>query len=359
VVQLVDQRLVVYGRAQNGPNVNDPGRLWVCRLLDNGALDTSFGGGDGCFMPSIVPESTRDSPTGVALQADGKIVLAGLTDQGGNGLPYEWFVARYDADGNLDPCFGQPGCVGGGVLIEPEPDSDLKNFLPYDVVVDGAGRILLAGATSGPTSQDFGVVRLLPGGAVDAAGFGNQGHQRVSFDQGGVEADSARAIAVRGDGAVFLVGTVDVDVGTFAGVAALDAFGNQMPGFGVAGKATFFFNDVAFDHLPQRILLQADGKLVVTGYTDVVGDAQTLLRDCGVARLRTDGTLDPVFGGDGRLTIDVGVGGESVERCDGADLDGRRIALFGMHQPESPGETDALVVVLEQDALFGDGFESL
>lgn len=358
VLELPDHRLLLGGRAANGPNINDPGRIVVCRLLENGALDETYDG-DGCMLPVFAPGSAREWLDGMALQADGRLIILGRTDLFNDNSANEWVVARYLADGGKDPCFGDPGCLGGGVLIEPEPDSDLNSFIPADIAIAPNGRIVVAGTAFGLNGQDFALVKLMPHGSVDAAGFGNQGHRLIGFDQGGLNADNGRALAVRADGAIFVAGIVGQNLGNLAGVAAVDQFGTALPGFGVAGKATFFFNDVAFDHLPNRIRLQADGKLVVAGETEVFGDPDTLLRDCGVARLRSDGTLDPLFAGEGRASFDAGLGeGERfTDRCGGLGLDGRRIVLFGQHQIADGGEFDALLIALDQDDLFGDGFE--
>lgn len=358
VLELPDHRLLLGGRAANGPGLNDPGRIIICRLLENGALDTAYDG-DGCMLPLMAPGSTRDGLDGMALQADGRLVIVARTDMLGDNSPNEWAVARYEADGGEDPCFGDPGCVTGGVLFEPEPDADLPSFIPADIAVAPDGRIVVAGTAFGINGQDFALVKLMPNGSVDAAGFGNQGHRLIGFDQGGLNSDVGRALAVRDDGAIFVTGAVTQNTGRLAGVAAVDQFGTALPGFGVAGKATFFFNDVAFDHLPNRIRLQSDGKPVVAGETDVSGDPETLLRDCGVARLRTDGTLDPVFASDGRATFDANLGETEplTDRCGGLALDGRRIVLFGQHQIETDGNYDALLIALDQDDLFRDGFE--
>lgn len=358
VLELPDHRLLIGGRASNGPNPHDPGRIVICRLLENGALDLAYDG-DGCMLPVLDAGSTREVLDGMALQADGRLVMVGRSDIEGDGGTFEWVVARFEADGGFDPCFGDAGCVTGGKVVEPEPDNQLPSFIPADIAVAPDGRLVVAGTAFGVNAQDFAVVKLMPDGTVDAPGFGNQGHRMVGFDQGGFDADSGRALTVRDDGAIFLAGIVGQNLGNLAGVAALDQFGAPLPGFGVQGKATFFFNDVAIDHFPNRIRLQADGKLVVAGETDVPGDPDNLLRDCGVARLLADGTLDPVFAGDGRASFDAGLGQDEplTDRCGGLALDGRRIVLFGQHQIEDGGEFDSLLIALEQDDLFADGFE--
>src|SRR5262249_8603792 len=80
---------------------NNPARsIVLARLNDDGSLDPTFGtGGKVTTRFSTV----ADDPHGIALQPDGKIVVAGNTlvpPQGFRGL-----VVRYEADGTLDAGF--------------------------------------------------------------------------------------------------------------------------------------------------------------------------------------------------------------------------------------------------------------
>src|SRR5438105_3806779 len=75
----------------------------IARYNTDGSLDTSFDG-DGILTTNI--GSANDNATSVAIQADGKIVLAGYA---GNGTDDDFALARYNADGSLDTSFDGDG----------------------------------------------------------------------------------------------------------------------------------------------------------------------------------------------------------------------------------------------------------
>ena len=356
IAEMADGRLVVAGRAANAAGLGDPGRVVVCRLLETGTPDPSFDG-DGCVTPTFANGATRESVSGMAVQPDGKIVLTGLSNALDDIAPLEWVVARLDEDGSYDLCFGDVACLAGGVRIEPEPDGDISTFLPADLALAPDGRIVIAGRAQGVTA-DFAVVRLLANGNVDAAGFGNQGHRLVAFDNGGTDLDAATSIAIRSDGAIFLTGTVSNDFGVLGGVAALDEFGAPLPGFGTQGKMMVNFNDVSPLHLPTRISLQGDGKLLIAGTATDSAVPGSDASDCGIARVLPNGTLDPTFAFNGVNGVDSTLGVQTVaDVCEGLDLDGERIELFGGGAPTPPSSLDALFLAFDQDGVFADGFE--
>jgi uncharacterized delta-60 repeat protein len=354
IVELPAGQLILAGRASSTPNINDPGRALVCRLRPDGTLDPSYGA-SGCALPELAPGSEDDRILAVALQGDGRLVLLGMTDAPGD-APLDYYVARLDADGSIDACFGDPGCQTGGVLIEPEPPVDVGNFVPYDLALAPDGRIVLAGAAQ----SDMALIRLLPTGSVDTGGFGNGGHRLIGFDQGGNDADEARAVVVRDDGSIVVTGTVRTDFGTLAGIAAVDAFGAPIIGFGTDGRRVYFFNDVSGGHTPTAMRLQEDGKLLVTGFTDNDPAVSPSFDDCGVARFLPDGQLDPVFGFSGVVTLDssLGVDPTGPDVCYDLDADGRHILLFGQRAPSEAGNYNSLVMRLDQDGVFEDGFEA-
>ena len=114
----------------------------VTRLLPNGALDTTF---DGDGTATIDFGSTSDIAAGVALQPDGKIVVAGYTQ-----ASEDVAVARLNPNGSLDAGFGTAGraTVDFGVAT-------------FGLAVARApnGRIVVAGQKTG--ADDFAVARLL------------------------------------------------------------------------------------------------------------------------------------------------------------------------------------------------------
>lgn len=235
----------------------------------DGDLDPSFGGTGVVSVPIV--DVVVDAG-GLALQADGRVVVAGRR-AGSFGADGSLVLARFGADGSPDGTFGSGGQV----------TTVLSGIAPRDVVVhpDGSlyvlrvnGDILLSRfSATGDLDLAFGV-----GGVLTTDCGGSEG---VSLDAGDflvIQPDGKLVVGV-GSGAGACVvryeanGTLDVSFGT-AGIALV-------PGFSLA--------DVA---------LQADGKILLAGR-----DGTSSLP--AVARLQADGAMDLGFDGDGLVTSDA------------------------------------------------------
>ncbi|MCG7208754.1 calcium-binding protein [Streptomyces arenae] len=146
----------------------------LIRYNPDGGLDTGFG--DSGIQRTDFGD--YDSAEALALQPDGKIVAAG---GGGGGFA----LARYNANGTLDPGFD-----GNGLVVTP-------GGAAQDVRLQSDGRIVVAGSGSG----GFNVLRYNPDGSLDG-GFGNNGRTTTSF--GG--SDVAHGVALQSDGRIVAVG---------------------------------------------------------------------------------------------------------------------------------------------------------
>lgn len=74
----------------------------LLRYNPDGTLDTAFG------ENGKVTTGDSNVAAALALQTDGKIVVAGSFNDGANN---EFLLLRYDPDGGLDPTFGIDGKV--------------------------------------------------------------------------------------------------------------------------------------------------------------------------------------------------------------------------------------------------------
>jgi uncharacterized delta-60 repeat protein len=173
-----DGRLVLVGECPGGFSLN------VARLNVNGSLDSSFGTG-GQVMTQFPPDGVFAA--GGLLQPDGRIVAVGI---GAEIVALK--AARYNPDGSLDPSFGT-----GGTLTLPLA----QDFFVADVVLQADGKLVIAGSFFAGGSFDFGLVRLLPNGALDPS-FDGDGV--VTSDFGGDEQGSS--VVVLGDGRIVLGG---------------------------------------------------------------------------------------------------------------------------------------------------------
>jgi len=208
-------------------------------LLKDGDLDVTFGN-DGIVTTDF---GGADEGRAVALQKDGKIVVAGVT-AGLYPLPSDFAVARYNKDGNLDMSFG----VGGKVINDFGGNDE-----GLAVVLQKDGKIVVAGESD----DDFAIARYNTDGSLDLT-FGTGG--KVTTDFGGV--DEGRAVALQKDGKIVVAGASD---GDFA-VARYNTDGSLDLTFGTGGKV---INDFGGNNQGFAVALQKDDKIVVAGILDV------------------------------------------------------------------------------------------
>ncbi|WP_031002346.1 DUF11 domain-containing protein [Streptomyces sp. NRRL F-5727] len=316
------------------------GDFTLTRYNTDGALDPTFGG-DGIVTTDFVG-ANNDEGRGLALQPDGKIVaVGGSTDWGGNGA---WAAARYLPDGSLDPTFGE----GGKVLTEIDVDAIET---AESVVVLSDGRIVAGGSSNGVWS----LVRWDASGVPDPA-FDGDGRVTTSFGAGCCQGVSdlvaqadGRIVAVGHAGGLALTryldngsldtsfdgdGRVTTGLGTGSGVelqsdgrivvtgkegnsflvARFTAGGAPDPSFDGDGRVLTSFGPE--DGGATDIALQSDGRIVAAG---------TYAGDFALARYNTGGSLDPDFGGDGKVTTDFGGPSDAAARV-ALQSDGKIVA---------------------------------
>lgn len=287
-----DGKIVVAGYA----NLGGYAGFAVVRYHPNGALDDSFGDGDG-----IVTVPVGESYSGakeVAIQPDGKIVAAGYAVANG----YEDFAAiRFYANGAVDPSFS-----ADGKLIVSLSD---KNDRAGGLVLQPDGKVLMAGQ-AGHASDDskFGVVRLNANGTPDN-GFGDGGTVLFNINN---QFESASAMVVHSDGKILIGGCSQQNTtGTYIydfTLVRLTANGQPDHTFGnngIATLATSPSSDFIYD-----LALQSDGKIIAAGRAQT-GDFGTF----SVARLITGASVATVEEGQNNFHLRVfpnPVGGDSI-----------------------------------------------
>ncbi|MDH4280690.1 MAG: hypothetical protein OEW83_21705, partial [Acidimicrobiia bacterium] len=257
---------------------------FVARFNADGTLDNSFGGGDGWTPLDLGGDENFN---GVAVHSDGTITVAG--ESAGDLL-----VARFLADGTLDPAFGSGGSIVHAALGPAD-----------DLALDSTGRpVVPTRDTSGPVDR-IGAVRLTTSGALDTA-FDTDGVALTDF--GLVNASAyAEGIAVLPDDRIVVTGTSwDYDAPAWEDqlsripIVQFTTTGALDPTFG--GGDGYVLADVpggAYWGASAAIVVAPDGDLVTAGHQDVGYKGQN---DAVVSRHLSDGSLDPSFTGDG---IDV------------------------------------------------------
>ena len=113
-----------------------------------GDLDTSFDT-DGVVTTAI--GASNDYVSSIALQSDGKIVVAGYTYNGSN---YDFAVVRYNADGSLDTSFSGDGVVTTAI-------SGASVDVANSIALQGDGKIVVAGYSDNGSNDDFALARYI------------------------------------------------------------------------------------------------------------------------------------------------------------------------------------------------------
>jgi uncharacterized delta-60 repeat protein len=280
-----DGKIVVAGEVHDAVD----GYFGVARFNVDGSLDGTFGG-DGTVTTKFF--DMADPAFALALQSDGKIVVGGFAFNSAGDTSYDFALARYNADGSLDTSFGE----GGKVVTDFAKNVDIL----YALGVQQDGKIVAAGyaeLSEDTLSRDFAVARYNPDGSLDTS-FGGDG--RITTDIFG-ERDEAYALALTSDGKVIVAGYGGEAVAAkdFAIVQYTSA-GTLDDSFGSDGRVTTdFFGDMdsAFG-----VAIQANGKVLAAGYALISSSMES--RDFALARYNPDGTLDSVFGSGGKVTTD-------------------------------------------------------
>lgn len=184
-----DGKIVVAGFTGDADGNNN--NFAVARLNAGGSLDTTFSI-DGRQTTNF---GNDEYAAGIALQSDGKIVLAG---DKWNGTTDYFALARYTTSGNLDPTFN-----GTGKVVTSFTGIG-QEAAAFDVIVQSDGKIVAFGQTTTGTitSNDFALARYNANGSLDTT-FSGDGKVRVDF---GNQIDQGYALALQPDGNYVLGG---------------------------------------------------------------------------------------------------------------------------------------------------------
>jgi uncharacterized delta-60 repeat protein len=256
------------------------GSMDVQRFLDNGRLDTSFGG------TGTVTLAAQALIQGAVVQSDGKIVLGGPLFSGAG-----WGFTRIGTNGVQDPSFG----TAGWSLL---PGSTAAGAQGMSLHVLDDGRI---SAIAYPTDQvgppaagHATAFRLLTNGQPDAAyGAGGVVDHAFAF------AWSPEAVAsehVLGDGTMDFARIVTGGVG----VSRLRPDGTLDPAFGSGTTRTTFLPFAVTPDVSPVPIFRSDGSLFVASILFDAPTAQSILK---LALVAPRGSLDPSFGTLGVITV--------------------------------------------------------
>ena len=260
----------------------------MARYLPTGALDLSFGGGDGLVTTDF--GRLEDFFQGVTLDSADRIVVAATTSSDTSCTDCDVAVARFTTTGTLDADFG-----GGDGKVITDMGSGLADYAS-DLAVDPSDRIVLAGTArreDAPDFSDFAVVRYTESGELDAS-FDGDGRVTTDFD--GVT-QSGRAVALDGLGRVVVSG--ETAVGTGFALAATRYLGTGALDTSFSGDGRVVTDVAPGENTFAPALVVDASNRVLLGGTVLASPPEDLV----LARYLTDGTLDPGFGGGDGIAL--------------------------------------------------------
>lgn len=257
----------------------------VVSYNSDGTLDNTFG--TGGIVLTDFGSGSADLARSVAIQSDGKIVVAGYSDYNGGNIDFA--LARYNTDGTLDNSFG----TAGKVLTPIGSSIDMVNALAID---NSNGKIIVAGRSYNGSNYDFGLARYNSDGTLDNS-FSSDGKTTTAI---GSSDDYCYSIGIQSDGKI-LAGGVRSISGSNSSFALVryNTDGTLDNTFGTSGKV---LTDItgSFD-VAGSIVIQTDNKILLAGRSyNGTND------DFTIVRYNINGSIDNTFDTDGIVTTDFG-----------------------------------------------------
>lgn len=324
---LLDGKIVAAGRT-SGSGTSD---FALARYNPDGSLDAAFDG-DGRITTDFVGE--QDGANSVAIQADGKIVAAGIAvvlvaSSSPISPPlspppriYDFALARYNLDGSLDPSFG----TDGKVTTDIADSFDIAN----DADIQPDGKIVVAGSAHLPT------VGRIPGGDFALARYTEDGSLDPTFDEDGKvttdfagDVDGGFAGAIQRDGKIVVAGGAYTGASDDFALIRYGPDGSLDPTFGGDGRVSTDF--AGYIDGARAVSIHRSGRIVAAGDA-VVDGPPDFTPDFALAWYKADGSLDPTFGGDGKVSTDF-AGGFDTANAIALQMDGKIVAAGVAYVP--------------------------
>lgn len=333
----MDLAVLPDGRIMAVSMVHNDGRdIALTRLHPDGSLDGSFGT-DGVVQVGLVT-AADETPRDMHLLDDGRMIVAGTLDQ-------DFFVTRLNADGSVDPTFGNDGHIRmdhltgavdyfGSMVVRPTGEIVVSNSCSpdfsngYGIVVqytaDGIldpsfgsngvliidhidpwdeglqsmvlaidGSLVIVGNTFNTTNDEIHVYRVTPGGILDP-NFSDDG---IVALQVGDDQDQNGPVMVRSDGRILTMGTTLVEGLNHLFMAYLEADGSLDTDFGTNGV----WISPTLQAGPGVLIPLAAGGYLVSG-SHFTGTGSQIM----VARFTDEDLLDPTFGEGGLALFQIG-----------------------------------------------------
>lgn len=278
VVVQPDGKVIVTGSYDFGENGH---KIVLARLMGDGTLDASFGEGG---KVTVTLASSYAVPTAAAVQADGKIVVAGYlgTDAG-----YVFGAIRIKGDGSMDSTFAEAGVAT--TLI-------LENDILQSMKILKNGNILVMGTSSDTINSYAAVARYKSNGSPDSS-FNSDGIATITLPG---QLQGCTLAGVLPGGRMIVAGSTVIDSMTRHFLSRVNRDGTLDSTFGTDGVRF-----LEADGKPLEIgsiLLSPTGAIVFTGTKPLDGSADA---EVVLARYDSNGAAEATFANNGLLALNT------------------------------------------------------
>ncbi|MCB8928549.1 MAG: cadherin-like domain-containing protein [Ardenticatenaceae bacterium] len=316
----------------------------VARYNSDGSLDATFGTG-GTVVTDLGGTDRSHIGNAIALQADGKIIVAGESSALGN---FAFYAVRYNADGSLDTSFDSDGIVFTPI--------GTRHARAYAIAIQNDGKIVVGGYAR-VANNDFAIVRYCADGSLDngancgGSGFGTGGI--VATDIGGAQ-DQIYTLAIQDDGKILAGGYSNNTAGpnyAFT-VARYNTDGTLDTTFDSDGIAQTLFStgqDLLYD-----IALQPDGKIVGAGFVPFSDNNPE--QNVALVRYNTNGSADTSFGTNGTVKTNINPAGADEAYGLTLDSEGKILVVGRTRIGTSGGDFDFFLMRYDVNGVLDNTF---
>ena len=310
----------------------------LARYNQDGTADNSFG-----TLGTVVAAASEQGTfaSALAIQSDGKIVAVGSTSRNDDCLAGTWYsycpnhftIFRFKSNGSLDSSFGQ-----NGEVTTPVGPNHFGNA--SSVVIQPNGKIVVAGSYLYDLEPDYYGSYYYASSHFAMVRYHSNGIVDSSFGKNGVVTDPSAlqftyAMSLQADGKVLVTGYGDRPFE----VERYNSDGTPDSSFATDGQQSN-----TFDSWANSMLVLPNGKIVVAGATP---------KNFLIARLNTDGSFDTSFNSNGKLTMHLGPIG-SYDAAVGIALQGSHLIVGGSsYYNGGNGDNRSQLIVRLLDSISG------
>ncbi|MDH5720116.1 MAG: hypothetical protein OEZ13_05760 [Spirochaetia bacterium] len=294
-----DGKIVIAGQSKNLSGNHD---MVIWRYNSDSTLDTTFNGVGYTVHNNAAGGNSNDYVHSTGIQGDGKIVVTGESyNAAGNNDMAIW---RYNSNGTLDTTFN-----GVGYVTHNSAAGGNSHDFGYSTAMQTNDKIVVTGISYNASGKlDMVIWRYNSDGTLDTT-FNGVGYVTHNSAAGGNSHDYGYSTAIQADGKIVVTGesynaagNLDMVIWRYNTNGALDTTFNGV------GYVTHHNAAGGNRHDSGRsLVLQSDGKIVVTGFSE------NMYQDMAIWRYNSNGTLDTTFNGVGYVTHSSAAGGNSYD----------------------------------------------